>query len=372
MANENPKISIIMPSLNVAEYIEECIESVANQTLKDIEIICIDAGSTDGTLEILKQYANNDSRITLMHSDKKSYGYQMNQAIGTAKGEYIGIVETDDYIAENMFEKLYSLSKGKMDIVKSNFYHVEENGKIRKDGGKKNLIRESKAFTINDCPAIIKAHPSIWAGIYRKEFLDENDIKFIEEEGGGWVDNPFFYETAFAASSIAYTDEAYYYYREFNPTSSSNNLQDYTIPIKRMLDNLDVVDKYETNDEILKMVYMRAFAYLRNIQRRQYFEENLPEVRPLLCEMMKRMDENYIKTKSDFNTKIEYYKYLSPLRLTEEFTHNQYEDLLKENDFLYESISHLQNQNRKLKSKSENGQKTNSQSSIKNKLKKLF
>ena len=75
---EKMKITVIMPSLNVAPYIEKCIQSVVNQTLQDIEILCIDAGSTDGTLEILEQFKREDSRIRIIHSDKKSYGYQVN------------------------------------------------------------------------------------------------------------------------------------------------------------------------------------------------------------------------------------------------------------------------------------------------------
>ena len=70
-----PKVSIIMPSLNVVDYIQECMESVVNQTLKDIEIICVDAGSTDGTLEILREYEEKDSRVKIILSDRKSYGY---------------------------------------------------------------------------------------------------------------------------------------------------------------------------------------------------------------------------------------------------------------------------------------------------------
>ncbi|WP_298500961.1 glycosyltransferase [uncultured Methanobrevibacter sp.] len=357
----NPKVSVIMPSLNVADYIEECIKSVVMQTLGDIEIICIDAGSDDGTLEILEMYADKDERIRLLHSDVKSYGHQMNAAIAEAKGDYIAIVETDDYIASNMFESLFDLSEnGSVDVIKGNFYHVSER-ETRKDTGKKGLVKENVKFTIEDYPAIIKAHPSIWAGIYRREFLLDNNITFIEEPGGAWVDNPFFYETSFAAKSIKYTDEAYYYYREFNPTSSTNNLSDYTIPIKRMLDNLDVVDKYnKKSDAILSMVYMRAFAYLRNIERREYFTENLPEVRPLLFEMMKRLDEAHIKSKRD---KTEYYKYLSPLRLKRQFSDEEYEYLLRENDFLYESLSQCEN-------RKEDKQKE--QSSFKGKLKKFF
>ena len=86
------KVSVILPSFNVREYIDECIVSVINQTLYDIEIICVDAGSTDGTLKVLQKYETRDSRIKVVVSDKKSYGYQMNLGIAAARGIYIGIV----------------------------------------------------------------------------------------------------------------------------------------------------------------------------------------------------------------------------------------------------------------------------------------
>ena len=89
-----PKLSIIMPSLNVHLYIKDCLESVIHQTLHDLEILCIDAGSTDGTWEILEKYAGKDNRIRLIRSPQKSYGYQMNLGIRESTGEYIGIVET--------------------------------------------------------------------------------------------------------------------------------------------------------------------------------------------------------------------------------------------------------------------------------------
>ena len=85
MPQNNPKISVIMPSLNVGNYIEQCIKSVLDQTLTDFEIICIDAGSTDGTVEILQKYAKEDSRIQIINTDKKSYGYQVNLGISKAR-----------------------------------------------------------------------------------------------------------------------------------------------------------------------------------------------------------------------------------------------------------------------------------------------
>ena len=109
MIAEKPNVSVILPSLNVKPFIEECVESVINQTLENIEIICVDAGSDDGTLEILEDYANKDSRIKILRSDKRSYGHQMNLGIAAAEGEYVGILETDDYVEEDMYESLYEL-----------------------------------------------------------------------------------------------------------------------------------------------------------------------------------------------------------------------------------------------------------------------
>ena len=104
------KVSVILPSLNVKDYIEEAVRSVMEQTLKEIEILCIDAGSEDGTWEILSRLAETDDRIVLCHSDVKSYGYQVNMGIDMANGRYIAILETDDYADAPMYERLYEQS----------------------------------------------------------------------------------------------------------------------------------------------------------------------------------------------------------------------------------------------------------------------
>ena len=212
---DNIKISVIMPSLNVEDYIEQCISSVIKQTLNEIEIICVDAGSTDNTLNILKKYAEKDSRIRIIHSDKKSYGYQVNLGISKAKGEYISIIETDDFIELDMFQSLYNISNnGKIDIVKGTFYHYNDYNEkyvISNIDNDKINLPTLKKFTLKQQPLFIDGHPSIWAGIYRRQFLIDNEIKFMEVNGGGWVDNPFFFETAITAKSIIYTHEPYYY-----------------------------------------------------------------------------------------------------------------------------------------------------------------
>ena len=124
------KVSVIIPSLNSINYYDECIKSVINQSLKEIEIICVDANSTDGTLELIKKYQAQDERIKLIISDKKSYGYQMNLGIAAAKGEYVGIVESDDYIDLDMYKELYALAKNKnVDILKSDIYNFYDKEK---------------------------------------------------------------------------------------------------------------------------------------------------------------------------------------------------------------------------------------------------
>ena len=376
MSNENPKVSIIMPTLNVKPYIKQCIESVVNQTLKDIEIIIVDAGSTDGTLEILKEYESKDSRITLLHSDKKSYGHQMNMAIDMMTGEYMGIVETDDYVAYEMFEELYKLSNnGEYDLVKSSFIYVnEDTNEIYKDKNMyKQQIPDDKPFNLKDNAYLLTGHPSIWAGIYKTDFIKSNNIKFMEAPGGGWVDNPFFHETACLAKTIRYTDDAYYYYRESNPNSSSNKLADFTLPIQRMLDNLDVIDKYPEckTEDVLKVVYWRVNIYMDNIKARKGYEEKLPELRPLIKEMMDRLKDPIVRKHFNLEDQRRYFDFSSPLRMIKdqrEITINsrQYNEMLIEADFLNlyidlnrEEIRKLKKQNRKLKKENKKLKKVN-------------
>ena len=127
MNTSKPKVSVLMPSLNVEKFIRQSVQSVVDQTLSDIEIICIDAGSTDGTLEVLEEFEASHDNVVLLRSPVKSYGAQMNMGLAAARGEYIGIVETDDYVDAHAFENLYNAAKAHgCDIVKANRYSLSE------------------------------------------------------------------------------------------------------------------------------------------------------------------------------------------------------------------------------------------------------
>lgn len=351
-----------MPSLNVVKYIEESLKSVINQKLTNIEIICVDAGSTDGTIDIIKKYSLKDSRIKLVHSERKSYGFQMNLGMSLAKGEYIGIVETDDFIDERMYNDLYNYTNnGEVDIVKGTFYHFySETGEnnLVIDWSKKELKDVKESFNIHEQERFLDGHPSIWAGIYRRELLLENNIKFVEEDGGGWVDNSFFFETACAAKNIIYRPQPYYYYRELNPDSSSNNLKDFTIPIRRMIENLGILEKYKIYDEnVLHIAYIRVFAYLDNIYRRDNYEQYLDELIPFIHQMLKLLDEKIVLEKLNYHCQTEYFKYMAPY-----YTKKDKPLIISKNinDFLTEcnNLDHLKkeknnisDENKKLKEK---------------------
>ena len=219
-----PNVSVIMPSLNVAPYIRECMESVVNQTLNDIEIICVDAGSTDGTLEVLEEYAARDQRITLIHSDMKSYGYQMNLGIAAAKGEYIGIVETDDFVAPDMFEILYDSAKRKnAEVVKSNYYEYNTLSNSSKKCNNNLGLKYGKVISPANNARILRTVPSIWSGIYKKSFLSTNNIQFLETPDASFQDTGFILKVFLSAHRVLLLKDAFVYYRTDNENSSVNS-----------------------------------------------------------------------------------------------------------------------------------------------------
>lgn len=213
-----------MPSLNVGQYIRECMESVVNQTLNEIEIICVDARSTDGTLEIIQEYAIKDNRIKIINSDKKSYGYQMNLGIKASRGEYIGIVETDDFIDLNMYEELYKIAvKNNVDFIKENYncFQYKENEilifpyNICSDCSlyERRLINEQKKVLLN-------SKVVIWSSIYKRDFIIKNKILFNESPGASYQDNGFWFISSVLASNVYFHNNSHYYLRRDNPNSS--------------------------------------------------------------------------------------------------------------------------------------------------------
>lgn len=222
------KVSVIMPSLNVVKYIDECITSVLNQTLKDIEIICVDAGSDDGTYEKLMEYKSHDSRIRILHSDVRSYGAQVNMGISQAKGEYISIVETDDYVDLNMLERLYDLAKlHSLDYIKAGANSIQQFGErvLKRNMGFADTDYSiyDKVVSIEKYPQILSMDFYIWRGIYKKQFLLDNNIYCSETKGAAYQDIGFTHLVTVNAGRVMFIDEPFYQYRIGRNESSSKS-----------------------------------------------------------------------------------------------------------------------------------------------------
>lgn len=228
-----PEVSIIMPSLNVAEYIEECILSALKQSMQELEILCIDAGSTDGTWEILQKYARNngqDNQIKLLHSNIKSYGYQVNLGIKEAHGDYIGILETDDYVDQSMYKSLYDIAvEYRADVVKADFDMFTTSSRGEKlfqrvklwPSGMENY---NKVICPKNNAHLFANDFSIWKGIYKRDFLIKNHIWLNESPGAAYQDIGFAEQVLSCAERAYYVDESYYRYRADRETSSVNSV----------------------------------------------------------------------------------------------------------------------------------------------------
>ena len=187
-----PKVSIVMPTYNVEKYFRQCIESVINQTLTDIEIIPVDDGSPDNCGAIMDEYAAKDSRIKPIHQANGGYGKAVNAGINAATGEYIGIVETDDWCEPDMFERLYTQAKKlDVDVCKCDYKYYFGGDKFKECKAIRGIAKEGEVFTLKQNPKIMKHHVSIWSAIYRRSYLNNNNIRVEESRSASYQDMPF-------------------------------------------------------------------------------------------------------------------------------------------------------------------------------------
>ena len=278
----NPKVTVLMPSLNVVAYIRECMDSVLCQKLDSLEIICIDAGSTDGTLEILREYEQKDSRVRVLISERKSYGYQMNLGLAEAQGEYIGIVETDDLIPPEMYWDLYKVATDNhLDFVKADFYRF-----ITDSGGNKELTLNSlstdeedynKVFNPSETSSALRFTMNTWSGIYRREFLQQNHILHNETAGASFQDNGFWVQTFVFAKRAMILNKPYYLNRRDNPGSSVHSTEKvYAMNIEYDFIRDILMENPERWERFKDMYYYKKYhSYRFSLQRigEEYKEE---------------------------------------------------------------------------------------------------
>lgn len=225
------KVSVVVPVYNVEKYLRECLDSIEAQTLKDIEIICINDGSSDSSGKILDEYAKNDERIYVVHKENEGYGKAMNIGMAMATAPYIGIVESDDMIMPHMYDSLLTIIEDRAaEVLKADFYEFYEleNGKLiekymplTEDHQLENLY--GTCFNILDHEEAFLFNKHTWTGLYSKAFLEREHIRHNETPGASHQDTGFWFQTMIKAKKIYFVKDAFYRYRIDNLNCSMYN-----------------------------------------------------------------------------------------------------------------------------------------------------
>lgn len=224
----NVKVSVVIPVYQVEKYLEESLNSVRAQTLKDIEIICVDDGSHDKCPEILDETAKKDIRVRVIHNTNHGYGYSVNTGFRAAAGEYLFILEPDDILPADTLETLYRIAKEQdADLVKGDYYEM----KTTADGGKNLTVAllhpdqrlYGQVFDCRQKPAALSSQIINCTGIFRNELIKKYNICLSETPGASFQDISLFFPLMFHSKRIFYTHHITYYYRIDNPNASTKD-----------------------------------------------------------------------------------------------------------------------------------------------------
>lgn len=272
--NDNFDISVIIPTCNSARYLCACLDSVRSQSLQNIEILCIDAFSDDGTTDILQAYSGKDSRIRVIPASVRSYGFQVNLGLREATGKYCAIVDSDDEISPGMYKRLFEVAEQKnADFVKADYYGIMEdkNGSAKEkkiqilaaDGPYGRIV---DIFRHQECfrPDVV----GVWSGIYRRSFLEKHGVRLNETPGASFQDTGFWIQSYVHAQRAVFLAEPLYRYRLDNPGSSvSVTGKEYCI-----CDEFEFAMNFLVNERLMERFSNRLSwvfyrKYKRNLER---------------------------------------------------------------------------------------------------------
>lgn len=244
MEEKNIIISFIIPCYNVEQYIEKCISSIANQTIKDIEIIAVDDGSPDNTGKILDGLANEDSRIKVIHKANAGVSAARNSALDVAKGQYVVFVDGDDFIASDYAEYMLNMAeKEDADFVLTKNWFTRKNQPQVKDDCIE-TITPIQATALLLSLRVIVGSPN---KMYKRSFLEANGLRFSTTLFYGEGLN-FIIKAAQLANKITTGERMVYYYRRNNEVSATTkyNIQKYyngEIALDKIAQELTIKDK---------------------------------------------------------------------------------------------------------------------------------
>lgn len=216
-----PKITVLVPCFNSERFLTFCLTSLQNQTFQNIQFICINDGSQDSTQIILEKFQLTDKRFVVITKNNSGYGDSLNLGLSLANGEYIGIVEPDDFVEPNMFKVLYEMAiEHDLDIARCSYYYHSKNGDVEQHWPE---VPKNKVIDPKNYISVFKQGPSVWANLYRSSWLKKHSINFLTTPGASFQDTSFAFKTYFCAQKFMMTDLCLLHYRIDNECSSVHN-----------------------------------------------------------------------------------------------------------------------------------------------------
>ena len=265
-APSKPKVSVIVPVYNQEEYLNHALDTLRTQSLRQMEIVAVNDGSTDLSVAILREYAAIDARIRIIDKENTGYGHSMNLGIDAAKGEFIGILEPDDFVPSIMYEDMYLAGVAyDAQMVRADYYWIWENEdgtyrrrykRLTSDAGLYNRVINPRKE-----PIVFDVVTHTWTGVYRRSFLNKHALRHHESPGASYQDNGFFFTCMSKTTRLLMLDRPYYCYRKDNPNASVADTTDkklYCITdeyrwIKEWMDKNPDTARFESQYQILKL-----------------------------------------------------------------------------------------------------------------------
>ena len=318
-------VSVIVTVHNSEQYLRRCLDSVCNQTYKDIEIICLDGGSKDKSPEILKEYAKVDNRIRIINDSNTSYGHKVNVGIERSLGDYVSVLESDDEYEPDMIEKLMEvyIKHPEVDYV---------NGEYREfwDVGEKRYYMEHRLYNKQPYNCVIDNTTSdrkleimdrYWTGVYKKGFIIRNNIKLNESPGASYQDSSFCFLLSVLAEKCYHINDYVYRYRMDNINSSiKDSSKIMTVVYERNflkgeLDRRHICDR-DIWYENYRLKYLDFYGTMTNILTEEgqaiLYDATLVELKKDLCNMPEYSDDKYPHTNLiEMNDREQYLKKIS-------------------------------------------------------------
>lgn len=349
------KVSVVIPVYNVEEFLGECLDSICNQTLEDIEIICVNDGSKDRSLEILNEYASRDERITVIDQENGGHAVATNRGMKLAKGEYLFLMDSDDILDLKALEESYKVAEEKqVDFVifQAINYYMDTGELVEAENYSMNGLYDivgDSIFNYKDVKDyVFNITVTPWSKLYRRDFIEKNSITF--PEGLVFDDNVFFYDVLFAADKITFLKKHLFkrrWYSQSSTRSGARHFKDY-IQICELI--WQVFAKYGVFYEFEKELYHKKVSTV------YYWYKNINE--EFKQEFFDEMKEDYLRIAADDEFCKNFYKKITKSN-RQIFTNVLKADTYKEFNLLME-IDDLKKENKKLKNQIKEFESSNS------------